>query len=178
MSFFTRSNRRDRLSESDFNPIFLEYWDRIYRVAYRLTGDPTEAEDLALETFTRLWQQPPAAAENLGGWLYRVVCNLGYNALRASRRREQYESQTGSGARDDGHEATPERESETRMERRKVRRVLRQMNERQAQILILRHAGLSYREIAAALELNPASIGNLLVRAEQQFEKLYEGEES
>jgi RNA polymerase sigma-70 factor (ECF subfamily) len=52
------------------------------------------------------------------------------------------------------------------------------MNERQAQILILRHAGLSYREIAAALGLNPASIGTLLLRAEQQFEMLYEGEES
>lgn len=177
MTFFTRSDRRNRLSESDFNLIFLEHWDRIYRILVRLTGDPAEAEDLALETFTRLWQQP-AAAENLGGWLYRVACNLGYNALRAARRREQYESQAATGALDEAQAAGPERESENRLECQRVRRVLKRMNERPAQILILRHAGLSYREIAAALGLNPASIGTLLLRAEQQFEMLYEGEES
>lgn len=177
MPLFTRSDRRNRLSESDFNPIFLEHWDRIYRVLYRLTGDPAEAEDLALETFTRLWHQPPATAENLGGWLYRVACNLGYNSLRALRRREHYESRAAAGPADDAQATGLERESETRLEHHKVRQVLKRMNDRQAKILILRHSGLSYREIAAALGLNPASIGNLLLRAEQQFEKMYEGED-
>jgi RNA polymerase sigma-70 factor (ECF subfamily) len=37
----------------------------------------------------------------------------------------------------------------------------------------LRHSGLSYREVAGALNLAPASIGPLLVRAEREFEKRY-----
>jgi RNA polymerase sigma-70 factor (ECF subfamily) len=51
--------------------------------------------------------------------------------------------------------------------------VLRQMKERDAQLLILRHSGLSYREIAAALDVAPGSVGTLLARAEAEFEQRY-----
>jgi RNA polymerase sigma-70 factor (ECF subfamily) len=58
-------------------------------------------------------------------------------------------------------------------ERRLTRLALARMNERQSQLLILRYAGASYKEIAAALDLAPTSIGPLLVRAEREFEKRY-----
>ncbi len=44
---------------------------------------------------------------------------------------------------------------------------------RQAELLLLRHEGLSYDEVAAALGLNPASVGTLLARAQQAFRKEY-----
>ena len=47
-------------------------------------GDADEAQDLALETFWRLYSSPPRRTENVGGWLYRVALRLGYNALRAT----------------------------------------------------------------------------------------------
>jgi DNA-directed RNA polymerase specialized sigma24 family protein len=40
-------------TDPDFEHIFHQYWERIYGVLFRLTGDPDEAEDLALETFYR-----------------------------------------------------------------------------------------------------------------------------
>jgi RNA polymerase sigma-70 factor (ECF subfamily) len=58
-------------------------------------------------------------------------------------------------------------------ERSLVRLALAQMNERQSQLLILRYSGLSYKEIAEALNLAPTSIGPLLLRAEREFEKRY-----
>ena len=58
-------------------------------------------------------------------------------------------------------------------ERRLVRMALAKMNERQSQLLILRHSGLSYKEIAKTLELAPTSIGPLLLRAEREFEKQF-----
>jgi DNA-directed RNA polymerase specialized sigma24 family protein len=58
-------------------------------------------------------------------------------------------------------------------ERRLVRLVLGQMNERQSQLLVMRYSGLSYKAIAAALKLAPTSIGPLLLRAELEFEKRY-----
>ena len=61
-----------------------------------------------------------------------------------------------------------------RLEQARVRAVLSGMDERQARLLLLRHTGFSYQEIAAALDLNPASIGTLLNRAEQEFRKIYE----
>lgn len=44
---------------------------------------------------------------------------------------------------------------------------------RQTELLILRASGLSYDELAAALELNPASVGTLLARAQRAFRKEY-----
>ena len=47
------------------------------------------------------------------------------------------------------------------------------LDPRQAELLLLRGSGLSYAELAAALELNPASVGTLLSRAQQAFRKEY-----
>ena len=58
-------------------------------------------------------------------------------------------------------------------EQEHVRTVLAALDPRQAELLLLRGSGLSYAELAAALELNPASIGTLLSRAQQAFRKEY-----
>jgi RNA polymerase sigma-70 factor (ECF subfamily) len=47
------------------------------------------------------------------------------------------------------------------------------MKPRAAQLLILRHSGLSYADIAAALGVAPGSVGTLLARAEKEFERRY-----
>ena len=54
-----------------------------------------------------------------------------------------------------------------------VRAVLATMKLEKAQLLLLRQSGLSYREIAAALRINAASVGTMLVRAETEFATLY-----
>jgi RNA polymerase sigma-70 factor (ECF subfamily) len=51
------------------------------------------------------------------------------------------------------------------------------MKPREAQLLILKHSGCSYAEIAAALRIAPGSVGTLLTRAEQVFEQRYRKEE-
>lgn len=142
---------------------------------YRLVGDPAEAEDLALETFWRLYRRPPSLDEGskLGGWLYRVATNLGYNALRSRKRRQRYEEQSGSLVVQVAHSPDPARELELAQERQHVRAVLAQMKPRSAKLLVLRYSGLSYAEIAAALGLAPGSVGTLLARAEEEFERRY-----
>ena len=162
---------KDRLA---FEDLFLQHWGRVFGVLFRLTGDRAEAEDLALETFWRLWQRPPAQEQSLGGWLYRVATNLGYNALRAAGRRTHYEQNAGRDALDVAEIPNPAGEVERSEERARVRQALGQMTPRQSQLLILRHSGLSYQEIAEALNLSPSSVGTLLVRAEKEFIKLYE----
>jgi RNA polymerase sigma-70 factor (ECF subfamily) len=54
-----------------------------------------------------------------------------------------------------------------------VRKALAALSERQMQLLVLRQAGLSYRELALALGVAPGSIGTLLARAEAAFESAY-----
>ena len=167
-----------RLDEDAFEAIFHEHYAAIYGILFRLTGDRYEADDLTAETFWRLWERPPAQQENLAGWLYRVATRLGYNALRDIRRREQYETQAG---RDDsllqpGRSLSedPLQATEQHQERQHIREVLRRMPLREVQVLVLRHSGLSYKEIAAAAGISVGSVGTILSRAETRFEKLYE----
>jgi RNA polymerase sigma-70 factor (ECF subfamily) len=158
-----------------FEALFLEHWARIYRLLCRLVGDPAEAEDLALETFVRLYQQDPLRKPdfNTGGWLHRVATNLGLHSIRSWKRRERYELDAGKYALEENEHESPAEVINRKEERRLARQALAQMNERQSRLLIMRHAGSSYKEIAEALELSPASIGPLLVRAEREFEKRY-----
>jgi RNA polymerase sigma-70 factor (ECF subfamily) len=159
--------------EAEFETVFVQHYTRVYGVLFRLVGDRDEAEDLALETFWRLWQRPPARSENLAGWLYRVATHLGYNALRAAKRRLRYEEEAGRDAIDIASLPDPAHEADRRAERTRARDTLRRMSPRDAQLLILRHSGFSYKEIAAALNVSPNSIGTLLARAEEEFERLY-----
>ena len=175
MSFRSADERADHKQRAAFEDLFLQNWDKVYGVLFRLTGDRAEAEDLALETFLRLWQRPPAQEQTLAGWLYRVATNLGYNALRSAGRRSRHELDAGMEALVvNGGSPNPAKEAERSEDRQRVQQILQQMQARQAQLLILRHAGLSYQEIADALNVAPASVGTLLVRAEKEFIRLYE----
>lgn len=159
-----------------FEVLFAEHWAHVFRVLCRLVGDAVEAEDLALETFFRLYQRNPSPEKdfNIGGWLHRVAVNLGLHSIRAFKRRERYEMEAGQLNLDEAPEARPAEILAREEERNLVRRVLSGMSERQTQLLTMRYSGMSYHEIAESLGLLPTSIGPLLFRAEREFEKRYQ----
>jgi RNA polymerase sigma factor (sigma-70 family) len=172
------------LDEHTFETIFSEQYAKVFAILYRLTGDQAEADDLAAETFWRLWDRPPRQNENIAGWLYRVATRLGYNHLRDHQRRIRYEETAFHLDDDTGNKANahlfndPEQATEQRQERETVRTILRQMPMHDVQVLILRHSGFSYQEIAETLKVAVSSVGTLISRAEKKFEALYrKGEE-
>lgn len=158
----------------ELDHLFHQHWERICNVLFRLVGDWDEAEDIALETFLRLYQRPPRRKDNLGGWLYRVATNLGLNSLRSRKRRQQYEQQTGPINLMERTAENPAEIYERKQDRHKVQAVLSSMKPRSAQLLVLRHSGFAYAEIAEALGISTGSVGTLLSRAEKEFERLYE----
>jgi RNA polymerase sigma-70 factor (ECF subfamily) len=153
----------------DFEDFFLAHYDRIARAVARVVGDPARAEDLAAEAFWKLWRNPQAHGEKAGGWLYRTAMRMALNDLRSDARRIRYERRSGSG----DSSITPEQAHAAAEERYQVRRVLSLLDERQAELLLLRASGLSYEEVAAAVDLNPSSVGTLISRAQQAFRKEY-----
>ena len=157
----------------DLETVFEEHWSRVYNVLFRLVGDQDEAQDLALETFWQFYRKPPARQENLSGWLYRVAINLGFNAIRARKRRSLYEAEAGGKLIEDWQGPEPEQEIILAEQRREVQDILAQMKPRSAQLLILRYSGLTYAELAAVLKINPASVGKMLARAQDEFEALF-----
>lgn len=162
-------------NNDSFESIFHEHWTAVHRLLSRMVIDPAEAEDLALESFYRLYKNLPQQQNGFHarGWLYKVATNLALQSIRSFKRREQYELHAGKDVLEETRESQPARILAEKEDRYFVRQVLSQMNSRQAEILIMRHSGMSYKDIGAALQLSPTSIGPLLVRAEREFEKRY-----
>lgn len=167
----------DRFRRGDaeaFELLFLRHYNQVYRVVYSLAGGREQAEDVAQDTFLALHQQPPQLASDLSlaAWLCRVALNRGYNLLRGEQRsRERVER---IGRLELPHVLDPEAEVVRAEEQGQVQAAIATLPERQAKLLLLRHAGLSYAEIAAALETAPGSVGTLLARAEKAFVAAYE----
>lgn len=153
----------------DFEVVFHAQYGRIARVIARVVDDPSRAEELAVEVFWKLWRNPQAQAQETGGWLYRTAVRMGLDELRKQSRRARYEVLAGPPRA----LPNPEEARAVSEERERVRAVLARIPSWQAELLILRSDGLSYIELATALDLNPASVGTLLNRAQQAFRKEY-----
>jgi RNA polymerase sigma factor (sigma-70 family) len=158
-----------------FEQVFLENYTRVVSVLRRIVGDHARAEDLANEVFLKLYRQPMPtnAFDNVPGWLYRTATNLGIDALRASARRYRYEE---AAARAEIKESVAESALEQSLKletQERVRAVLAELKPVQAQLLLLRASGHSYKELAELLELEIGTIGTRLIRAEAAFEERY-----
>jgi RNA polymerase sigma factor (sigma-70 family) len=153
----------------DFESTFRAQYGPIARVIARVVGDPARAEELAVEVFLKLWRSPRLQGEPAPGWLYKAAVRKGLDELRKRSRRARYEGLVGF-ARPN---PTPEEVRASNQEQENVRRVLAAIAIRQAELLVLRSQGLSYDELATALNMNPASVGTLLRRAQQAFRKEY-----
>src|SRR5260370_10455748 len=151
----------------DFESVFHAHYARIARVIARVIRDPARAEELAVEVLWKFWRTPLAQGEQAGGWLHRTAVRIGLNELRSRLRSNHHErmSDATPGAPD------PEQVRAAAEKQEHVRSVLGALDPPQAALLPLRGSGLSYAEVAAALELNPASVGTLISRAQQAFRK-------
>lgn len=153
----------------DFETVFAAHYERIARAIARVIQDNGRAEELAVEAFCRLWKHPRAHGDQAAGWLHRTAVRLALDELRRRARRAHYERLFAFLRAP----KTPHDLFQASEEQGRVRAVLAAMDKRRAELLLLRHDGLSYEELASSLGFNPASVGTLLNRAEQAFRKDY-----
>ncbi len=161
--------------EAEFERLFLAHYQGLARTLVRLLGSVEEAEDVAQEAFLRLYRQRflPGREHNARAWLYRVATNLAYNARRDRQRRERRQERTAP-ERDGNLTGGDLAEEAVRSEEQEVvRRTLATLPARQARLLLLYYAGLSYRELAHAAGIALGSVGTLLARAKAAFERQY-----
>jgi len=164
----------DKWAEADFRAVFLQHHASIVRVLVSLLGNGARAEELANDVFLRLYREPALQADgNLGGWLYRTATNRGIDDLRATSRRRQYEEVAGREMDGSTQFAGPLEDVLRQEKSRRVRAVLASIKPAQAQLLILRATGLSYKELAEVLDVRVTGIGTMLNRAEEEFRNRY-----
>ena len=162
--------------ETAFEALFRTHFGGVYRLVFRIVGSRPEAEDLVQETFVRCYRNgsPTDAAFPIRAWLYRVATNLALNAQPDhGRLRARHERADNVGAVVGDPACDPVEQIAREEQRTRVRQILDTLHPRQSRLLILRHAGLSYQELAKTLEIAPGSVGTLLARAEAAFEKAY-----
>jgi len=142
---------------TEFHDLYERYSRDVYRFALYLSGDPALADDIASETFVRVWSSPePVRFATVKGYLFTIARNLWLMERRRDSRRQGLDEidealpDTGPGA---------SREVEGKDELGRVLRALQEFPEIDRAALLMR-AGedLSYEEIAIALGLPVATV--------------------
>lgn len=155
------------LHPRDFTGIVQEYSSTLFIVAYRITRNRQISEDIVQEAFLRLWQQRERlSADNPGGWLYRVVANLGINHLRRSSRQLQLLNRL----RTEKQVCYPDAEERllNKEKQKQYNRAFNQLTRKQQEVYRLsREEGLKRNEIAILLNLSPNTVKVHLLRAVQ-----------
>jgi RNA polymerase sigma factor (sigma-70 family) len=166
------SRARDEDFDAALTRLYREQYPRLFQYLDRLSGDPHLAADLVQEAFVRLFDRG-ALPRQPGAWLVTVATNLLRDDSRRSRRRQRLVETSPEAVPAPSAAPDPARSVETAEERARVRRALDRLHPRDRKALLLRHAGYSYREIAAALALAETGIGAVLLRAMKSFRKTY-----
>jgi RNA polymerase sigma-70 factor (ECF subfamily) len=180
----------DRLRAGEtaaFDHLVNERSGDVYALLYRLTEDPEEAKDLTQETFLRAFQNIGRfrGDANLKTWLYRIAINQARNRWRWWRRRRrdvtvsldaqdgQQEQPLASRLRAVGN--NPEQETLARERETSLRLALRSLSRSYREAVILRDVeGLSYEEIAVALEISIGTVKSRLSRGRLELRRILE----
>lgn len=172
-----------------FERLVAERSGDVYALLYRLTADVEEARDLTQETFLRAFQSIGRfrGDANLKTWLYRIAINQARNRWRwwRRRRRDAMVSLDGTDRPDEQplsvklrNEAALDPEEETLAHEREqqLRDALLGLRRSYREAVILRDVeGLSYEEIAVALQINIGTVKSRLSRGRLELRNKLEG---
>jgi RNA polymerase sigma-70 factor, ECF subfamily len=144
---------------------------RVYRLAYRLTGNTHDAEDLTQEVFVRVFRSLPSYTPGtFEGWLHRITTNLFLDTARR-RQRIRFEGlgdQAVGLLRDD--EPTPAQAFDARHLDTDVQQALEALApEYRAAVVLCDIEGLSYEEIATTLGVKLGTVRSRIHRGRAQL---------
>lgn len=158
----------------DGDEVVRRYGPVVYNLALRLTGNPAEAGDLAQDSLVKALKGLPAfRGGSAGAWIYRITVNAWKNFLRAkaARRTSRFFSPDGEGVESEpadvaSPEPGPEALAAAGDEKARIERALELLTPEERAVLVLRELdGMSYAEVAEALEVPLGTVKSRLVRA-------------
>lgn len=147
---------------------------RVYRLAYRLTGNQQDAEDLTQDVFVRVFRSldtyEPGSFE---GWLHRITTNLFLDSVRRQRRiRMDHMGDDDHAVIDHNTQALPERVYEHNNLDFDIQRALSSLSpDYRAAVVLCDIEGLSYEEIATTLGVKLGTVRSRIHRARTQLRR-------
>jgi RNA polymerase sigma-70 factor (ECF subfamily) len=151
--------------------VFVEHQARVFRAAYRITGNAQDAEDILQTVFLRLARQAEGTLDvaNAASYLYRAAINSGFDVLRARRGRLSVPLDEAADA--PGALPGPDAAHEAGEIRDWLRRALATLPPRAAEIFALRYLeGQANRDIARLLGISRVSVAVSLHRTRQRLQ--------
>ncbi len=159
------------------------YKDKLYHLAYRMTSNRQEAEDVVQETFLRVYKNLDRYDENqkFSTWIYRIATNLCIDRLR--KRRAVYSLDAESTEHDglDGYsmmpsdERTPETELILTETQKLIRDAIQTLPVKYKSIMILRYLqDLSLQEISDVLDMPVTTVKTRVHRGREFLRKKLE----
>jgi RNA polymerase sigma-70 factor (ECF subfamily) len=142
----------------------------LFNLAYRMTGNEHDAEDVVQEAFLKAYRSLDRFEDRsqVGSWLYRIAANCAFDVLRRRKRREdRHDSLAEEDAPEPQAEAPgPERLALGADVRQRIELALERMSARERAAFVLRHfEGRSVREIELALGIDTTSVKQSVCRA-------------
>jgi RNA polymerase sigma-70 factor (ECF subfamily) len=165
----------DRARQGDseaFRALVEQHSRSVFRLAFRMTGNEQDAEDVVQESFLRAYRQLGRfeSRANFGTWLYRIVSNCSVDLMRSKQARHD---QVRGDSLDEGtvdlpaaDVPGPERMAQSAEIERRVQDALRELSPLERAAFTLRHyEGRSIDEISATLGLGTSAAKHSVFRA-------------
>ncbi len=174
---------RARTGDSGAFRVLVERHSRaLFRLAFRMTGNQQDAEDVVQESFLRAFKQLARFDEraSFGTWLYRIAANCSLDLVRARKRRAEHVAASG----EEGEELalqlpangpTPERMALSGEVRQRVLDAMEELSANERTAFILRHfEGMKIEEVSRVLECQPGAAKHSVFRAVQKLRRALE----
>jgi RNA polymerase sigma factor (sigma-70 family) len=145
---------------------------RVYRLAYRLSGNPQDAEDLTQDTFVRVFRSlasfTPGTFE---GWLHRITTNLFLDMVRR-RQRIRFDALPEDTERLPGRAPGPDQVFEDTQLDPQIQAALDALSpEFRVAVVLCDIEGLTYEEIAATLGIKLGTVRSRIHRGRTQLRR-------
>ena len=172
---------RARAGDSDGFRLLVERHSRnVFRLAYRMTGNEQDAEDIVQETFLRAYRQLNRyeLRATFGTWLYRIAANCSLDLLRARKRTPEVKpAESDRDILGSVPAATPgpDRLAMSADVQRRVTAAMRELTQQERTAFVLRHfEGLSIEDISGMLGVGGNATKHSIFRAVQKLRRALE----
>ena len=172
-----------RAGDTDAFGVLVERHGRsLFRLAYRMTGNEQDGEDVVQESFLRAYRQLSKFDERatFGTWLYRIASNCSLDLVRSRKRRSEHLAPVDDEMEDSmqslpSGDPTPERVALSSELRGRVAEAMNELSPTERTAFVLRHfEGMRIEEVSRVLECQPSAAKHSVFRAVQKLRRALE----
>src|SRR5262245_46786134 len=172
-----------RAGDTDAFRVLVERHSRLlFRLAFRMTGNEQDAEDVVQESLLRAYRQLPKFDEraSFGSWIYRITVNCSLDVVRARKRRSENLGSADPETEDPIQSLpepgpAPDRLAMSGQTRQLVAEAMEELSGAERTAFVLRHfEGMRIEDVSRVLGCAPGAARHTVFRAVQKLRRALE----